>query len=873
MENFPLEDSKPSEKVIPQKDEAQNKNNIQNENKNVNDNEEENDTDINTIININQIKNENLESEKQKKSEKNKKINEENPNSNNNKKNHIKKEKEKEKEDKARFLSEVKYYLNLNVKDNDYTDRINNKSDTLFGTLTEATIMKWETKLFNNFSYNKTTSDDMINSVEKNTPFQTIIRNDTVRTRVRESVLVENFKETLENVITYYCKEKNVFYKQGLNEIFGPLILMRHKIKQLKLSKIFLWGDLFIDRFLPNYYYEKDFYSLKCALGLYVILLKYHEPAVYNRLDNMEILPEMYATNWIMTLFSGKVKLDLLFELWDYIIDQDDPLFTLFILVSLLKFKRELIINCDKSLLPPLISNLTILNSDELKTIINMAKDLIRLTPYSFRVLANKLGFLIPRNLKVKEAYEIYKPQSIPAMPIFPKEVLYITFDEVVQCPDPDCDNETGYQKILKDGKVKYDLGFDIIDEPIVKDYNEKINQHICEKCNSGIIKDLEYILIDLRILEYDLNTNENDKEKTGFLPKMINLSQEELKSEELSGILTDKYIEERGKYHFMFLTSTTDTFTKFESKFYKEMITEQDKMKMIYGLMEQKKYDKELDLKAEKLSRREIYELKEYDNLRNTLKSMQSKNYPYISFAYGGFEKLHEESLKLKIDLISHNKEKCFLCNANKKQKKINEEEEKERNKLYKLLWEHKKKIKYKSITQYFNDPKIHISFASLNEYKEKSLETEKIQILIATLFSQFKIEIYKFDIKKPHFSEKTSYYDLGIQKEEEDRDLIMLEELKVSDILGMGVDKNTKNIININIKSSHSEHLEKNENKGKKNNEKSDKHKYDSYNMRVDFSSSNDSKAFFKLFKKMSVEYKNYYKNKLENKDKNNK
>ena len=855
MENFPLEDNNPSEKVISQKEDVDN----------INVNEETKDADTNTNLNINKIKNENLASEEKKRNEKNNKINEENLNINNIKKNII----NKEKEEKAKNLSEVKFYLNLNVKDLDYTDRINNKSDTLFETLKEATIMKWETKLFNNFSYNKTTSDDMINSVEKNTRFQTVIRNDTVRTRVRESVLVENFKETLENVITYYCKEKNVFYKQGLNEIFGPLILMKHKIKQLKLSKIFLWGDLFIDRFLPNYYYEKDFYSLKCALGLYIILLKYHEPAVFNLLDNMEILPEMYATSWIMTLLSGKVKLDLLFELWDYIIDQDDPLFTLFILVSLLKFKRELIINCDKSLLPPLISNLTILNSEELKAIINMAKDLVKLTPYSFRVLANKLGFLIPRNQKVKEAYEKYKPQSIPAMPIFPKEVLYITYDDIVQCPDPDCDNEKGYQKILKDGKVKYDLGFDIIDEPIVKDYNEKMKQHICEKCNSGIIKDLDYILIDLRILEYDLNTNENDKEKTGFLPKMITLSQEELKSEELSGILTDKYIEERGKYHFMFLTSTTDTFTKFESKFYKEMITEQDKMKMIYGLMEQKKFDKELDLKADKLSRREIYELKEYDNLRNTLKSMQSKNYPYISFAYGGFEKLHEESLKLKIELLNHNKQKCLLCNASKKQKNENEEEEKERNKLYKLLWEHKKKIKYKNITQYFNDPKINISFASLNEYKEKSLEKEKIQILIATLFPQYKIEIYKFDIKKPHFSEKTSYYDLGIKKEEEDRDLIMLEELKVSDILGMGVDKNTKNIININIKSSHPEHSEK----VKKNNEKSDKHKYDSYSMRVDFSSSNDSKNFFKLFRKMSVEYKNYCKSKLESKDKNNK
>ena len=132
-----MEDNNPSEKVIPQKEEAQNKINIKNENKNVN--EEINDTDTNTNININQIKNEKLRPAEEKKSEKNNKINEE---THNIKKNSTK----KEKDDKAKFLSEVKYYLNLNVKDIDYTDRINNKSETLFETLKEATIMKWETK-------------------------------------------------------------------------------------------------------------------------------------------------------------------------------------------------------------------------------------------------------------------------------------------------------------------------------------------------------------------------------------------------------------------------------------------------------------------------------------------------------------------------------------------------------------------------------------------------------------------------------------------------------------------------------------------------------------------------------------------------------
>ena len=112
----------------------------------------------------------------------------------------------------------------------------------------------------------------------------------------------------------------------------------------------------------------------------------------------------------------------------------------------------------------------------------------------------------------------------------------------------------------------------------------------------------------------------------------MINYNQELLKSEELSEILADKYISNRGKYHFIFLTTTTDTFIKFESNFYKDSISEQDKMKMLYGLMEPQKVDKHLDVSAGNLSTKELYKLKEYDNLRKTLKSMQNQNYPHVS-------------------------------------------------------------------------------------------------------------------------------------------------------------------------------------------------------------------------------------------------
>ena len=764
----------------------------------------------------------------------------------------IKEKKLKANHEREKYISLANFYINLNIKPSDYNNVTPESMNNYLSIITEEKIMKWEIKLYNNFNYYKTITEQKILKVKKDNPYQPVIVNDAKRTRVRESILIPNYKEILENLLTFYCISKDIYYKQGLNEIYGPLLLMKYKLKNLKLSKIFLFGEVFIDKFLPNYYYESDFCALKSSLRLFFILLKYHEPSVYNILDKNEILPEMYATNWLITLMSGKMRLDILFLLWDYLLEIDDTLFIHYIFVSLLVLKREIIINCDKSLLPQLISNLTILEIDELKEIVETAKELRKKTPYSFRILANKLGILIPNCKNLKERYEKYKPEMIQAIPIFPQEIFYMSSKNNIICPNPDCINGKNYTKIyLKNGKTKYNLDFDIIN----KKEEDNNCQGLCEKCDMNIEKELDYTLIDLRMTE-----NKEDKmERDGIWKKIIELNQDELKSEEINEILAEKYIDLRGKCHFIFLTSTTDTFSKFESDFYKNNISEQDKLKMIYGLMEQKKIDKELDLNAGNLSKKEIYKLKEYDNLRKTLKSMQNQNYPYISFVYGGYYKMHEESVNMDLELPTHDIETCEICNENKnifenkneKEKKKDIEIEKEKKKLYKLLWEHKKRIKYKNLEQYFKDSNISIIFGSLNEYKGKNLIYEKIQILIAILFSKYKIEIYKFDIKKQHNSNKTNYYDLGLDFEQQkDIDLIILEELKITDILGMSIDKKVKNIINMNIKEKYSG----------KGNKKEEILKYHSYNMVIDLSSSNDAKNFFKSFRKMSNEFKEH-------------
>ena len=789
--------------------------------------------------------------------------------------NNIIKEKKINKEkEKKKYEDEVKYYINLNVKTNSYNNVTNENSTNLFSIITEEKIMKWEIKLFSDFNYYRTITEEMILNCNNDSKQRSVIINDAKRTRVRESILIPNFKEILEKVLTFFCRTKNILYKQGLNEIFGPLILMQHKIKQFKLPKIYLFGEVFIDKFLPNYYYEVDFCALRGSLRLLFILLKYHEPSVYNVLDKNEIMPEMYATNWIMTLMSGKLRLDILFELWNYLLEYDDQLMMHFILVAFIKLKRELIINCHKTFLPSLMANLTILEKDELKEIINLAVDLRKKTPYSFRILANKLGILITRCKNLKERNMEYKPDLIQAIPIFPQEIFYMSNKNKIVCPNPDCVNSKEFSKVyLKNGKTKLKLDFDILNKKSKEEFAEKKDQDnykvLCEKCDMKIEKELNYILVDLRMIE----NKEENMDRDGFWTKVIEVNQEELKSEEINEILAEKYMDQRGKCHFIFLTSTTDAFSKFESDFYKDNISEQDNLKMIYGLIEKKKIDKELDLNAGNLSKKEIYKLKEYDNLRKTLKSMQNQNYPFISYVYGGYYKLHEESVNIGLEISSHDLEKCEICNEirnknnteNEEEKKEEKDIEKEKKNLYKLLWEHKKKIKYQNLEQYFKDSKITILFGSLNEYKGRNLLFEKIQILIAILFSEFKIEIYKFDIKKQHNLNKSNYYDLGLSFEQQkDIDLIILEELKIHDILGMKLDSKTKNIININIKDKvikGKNIKDKNiKDKNETNNNKKEilKH-YSSYNMTIDLSSSQDAKNFFNSFRKMSIEYKN--------------
>ena len=599
-------------------------------------------------------------------------------------------------------------------------------------------------------------------------------------------------------------------------------------------------------------------------------------------------MPEVYATNPLSTLMLGKLKIDLVYELWERIIKTQDVLISHFLLVSLLIYYREMIINCEKSYLATLITALTITSIEELDIIFNKALQLREQTPFSYRILVNKIGFLKRDNKDIREAYEFYQPESIPAMPIFPIEIISITSKTAcVDCVDPECKNsKTNGGNALKEEEDEDECTdlwsfADKISDAFLK-FQENMNNHICEKCNMKIQKNMQYILLDLRILNY--GEEDDDTEKTGFLPMMINVDQDELKSEDFSKIITDRFTVERGNYHFIFLTSSTDNFTKFERDFYMDNMTELDKKKMMFGLIKQSKIVKKLNLDdAQKnLTWKEIYKLKEYDNFRNTLKTMQKENFPYVGYVYGGFDGVHEESFKYDYELLFHDEKQCLLCEEKRKKKSKRKKPTKGKEETFKSiisgsLWEHKEKIKYNQVNEIYKDKNIKTYIAILSKYKGKDYENEKTKLLIIFLIDEYIIELHKFETQKEYKDiqvdndtkeakqKKLKYYDLGKEAcEDKEQYLILFEKFSVTDIITLNKDNKIKNIVNMEIRDNTNE-KEKEKNNIKKDKEKKSKDKnnkkiisINSFEIVLDFSSVNDSTNFSNDFNRMIKKFK---------------
>jgi len=519
----------------------------------------------------------------------------------------------------------------------EYENLIKNNPDELFKIITEETIEKWKNKLYKKLPIIIHEDCNILNS-EKTKENSTIVSNDIPRTRGREKILLNSFSSLIEYFINYYCSDNKLAYKQGLNEIIAPFLLLKYKLPNIPYYTIYNLFSGFINTFATNYFYEKSCYSLKNSLYLLTLLLKYHAPALQNYFDKLCISPEMYGTKWLLTSFFGILKLHLVYYLMNKIIIEDDPFIIHFLIVAFLISKSNIIFQNDLTMVPIVLCTISIDSIEEIDKIYQNAIKLRDNTPYSFRIFANLLEIFKYHCEDPKAIYEKYKPDTLLTIPIFPSEIFYICYNGATKCPIDTCKNNT---------KNKNDKN----EEESNK--NNNLNLKKCEYCDMKIKKDLNYILLDLRILEY-----EGQDEKTGFLPRVIKVEQKLLNSESFTDSMLQRFNDDKGKSHLIFMTSKTDFFNEFEENFYFE-----HSQKNLFTI--QTKGTKEInkDL-VNKISSKKRLKLKEYDNMKKLLLALLENDFPYISFIYGGFEEIHEQISKYNadIDLLNHEKN-CELC------------------------------------------------------------------------------------------------------------------------------------------------------------------------------------------------------------------
>ena len=467
---------------------------------------------------------------------------------------------------------------------NDSSDEEIKTLSPTFDLISDEILNKWEKILkSNNLEKARLISDD-INFDDYNLSYDwtQTIKNDSHRTRVRERFNFPDFEKTLQKILIYYCKLNNIEYKQGLNEVLGPFLLLKIKLPKLKISRIYNLFTLFIDHFLPNYFYEPELFSFRSSVSLVTLLLKYHDPQLFNLFEQNSISAEMYSINWLLTTFSNKNSLEITYTLWDIILEENDQLFIHYMIIAFLRHHRKKFLETDGSSIPVFFSKIQISTKEELTEIVMSAREIRKNTPLSLRILVKNLEIFKSRTSRVKEMYEKYNPEQMLVMPVLPEELLCImnSNKKAIPCPNEKCEN--------------FFMNIDINNENNNNEGNNNTNNenevkkpnNCCEICRIHNFKNnLKYIIIDLRN-KNDSQTKDSITNEGTFL--FINneiLSQDmlnknnvgELLSQQLNNLKqigTDEQNnnssenntnKNNNNMHIVLMTNDTDNYDEFE--------------------------------------------------------------------------------------------------------------------------------------------------------------------------------------------------------------------------------------------------------------------------------------------------------------------
>lgn len=212
---------------------------------------------------------------------------------------------------------------------------------------------------------------------------QQVLDADVPRTRSDvEEFRTSSWRLSLKTILQKFCVSHGIQYKQGMNEVLAPfLYVLPPPHGNLLPYSLF---EAFLFRYLERFICVDDSSHLFKGFRLFHLLLLYFDPQLAQHLNEQDFPPELYSPQWFLTLYSRSMPLPHVLRLWDMMIAVDDPSFTFFIGLCLVRRRRTELLLSDRDRIPEIIVKMQFHGEEEIDAIVTEARELYRSTPKCF---------------------------------------------------------------------------------------------------------------------------------------------------------------------------------------------------------------------------------------------------------------------------------------------------------------------------------------------------------------------------------------------------------------------------------------------------------------------------------------------------------
>ena len=117
--------------------------------------------------------------------------------------------------------------------------------------------------------------------------------------------------------------------------------------------------------------------------------MQYHDKELYQHLKHYKLHFEMFATSWMLTIFTRVVEFLLVYELWEIFLFERDKYFIFYFAAALLKVNRDKILSLAQfeKIIKLLTMELQIKDFTQLCNVYYEAVAIRASTPLSFQIL------------------------------------------------------------------------------------------------------------------------------------------------------------------------------------------------------------------------------------------------------------------------------------------------------------------------------------------------------------------------------------------------------------------------------------------------------------------------------------------------------